>query len=56
MPLFSKPAYAIVSQSEAQSYFTSPRREEEQDVSCFLRTEFSDSTLEGMANQLWRQS
>jgi len=62
MPLFSKSAYTMVPYSETQSHFASPWHEEqqwrgeEQDVSHYLRTEFSNSTLEGMANQLWRRS
>jgi len=56
MSLFSKSAYTMVPYSETQSHFASPWRGEEQDVSYYLRTEFSNSILEGMANQLWHRS
>jgi hypothetical protein len=45
----------IIPHSETQSYSTSPGHGEPQDVLCFIRTEFSYSTLGGIAELLWRR-
>jgi hypothetical protein len=43
-------AYTKVPHSETQTNLTSPGDGEQQDVSCLLCTEFSYSTLEGIAD------